>query len=173
LSCPFAQTRSIKNVRPMTSLSVYHRRRQHGARKRLAYSLLEVVMASGICASALVPALAVMRDGMALGEIIDTRHLLLLYGVSKMEEQLAVVGATWATGTVTGNFASDGQSSIRYSVTRSDSAANGGITNQLMNVSVTTFNDANGNGVMDTGEARLTFTTKVAKLVSYATKAGS
>ncbi len=130
-------------------------------------------MASAICASALVPALAVMRDGIALGDIIDTRHLLLTYGVSKMEEQLAVVGATWATGTATGNFASDGQSSIRFIVTRSDSAVSGGITNQLMNVSVTTYSDDNGNGSMDSNEARITLSTKIAKLVSYATKAGS
>jgi hypothetical protein len=142
-------------------------------RYRRAYSLLEVVLASTICATALVPALAVMRDGMTLCDIVDTRHLLLLYGVSKMEEQLAIVGATWATGTVTGNFAADGQSTIRYSVTRSDSPASGGLTNQLMSITVTTFSDANGNGTMDTAEARLTFTTKVAKLASYVTKAGS
>jgi hypothetical protein len=140
---------------------------------RCAYSLLEVVLASAICASALVPALAVMRDGVALGDIIDTRHLLLTFGVSKMEEQLAIVGATWATGTVTGNFATDGQSSIRFSVSRSDLAGNGGIPNQLMNVSVTTYSDDNGNSSMDASEARITLSTKVAKLVSYATKAGS
>jgi hypothetical protein len=147
--------------------------RHRNGRYRGAYSLLEVVMASAICASALVPALAVMRDGMTLCDIVDTRHLLLLYGVSKMEEQLAIVGATWATGTVTGNFAADGQSTIRYSVSRSDSPASGGITNQLMSITVTTFSDDNGNGAMDTAEARLTFTTKVAKLASYVTKAGS
>jgi hypothetical protein len=90
-----------------------------------------------------------------------------------MEEQMAIVGASWTTGTVTGNFASDGQSSIRFSVTRSDAPASGGLTNQLMNISVTTFSDDNGNGTMDAGEARITLTTKVAKLVSYATKAGS
>jgi hypothetical protein len=140
---------------------------------RRAYSLLEVVMASAICASALVPALAVMRDGMTLCDIVDTRHLLLIYGVSKMEEQLAIAGATWATGTISGNFAADGQSTIRYTVTRSDSPANGGITTQLMAITVTTFSDDNGNGTMDASEARLSFTTKVAKLGSYVTKAGS
>ena len=114
-----------------------------------------------------------MRDGVALADIIDTKHLLLTYGVSKMEEQLAVVGATWATGTVTGNFSSDGQASICYNATRSDSAVSGGITNQLMVVSVTTYSDDNGNGSMDTSESRIVLTTKVAKLVSYATKAGS
>ena len=159
----------------MSSISPLFRRNAICRRRRAyrAYSLLEVVLASAICASALVPALAVMRDGVALGEIIDTRHLLLTYGVSKMEEQLAVVGATWATGTVTGNFASDGQSSIRFSVARSDAAASGGITNQLMNVSVTTYSDDNGNSTMDTSEARIVLTTKVAKSVSYATKVAS
>ena len=142
-------------------------------RARRAYSLLEVMLASAICAAALVPALAFLRDGVALGEIIDTRHMLLNCGVSKMEEQQAIVGATWATGTVAGNFAADGQSSIRFSAVRSDSPASGGIANQLMNISVTTYSDDNGNSAMDTSEARLVFTTKVAKLVSYATKAGS
>lgn len=148
-------------------------RRHRRSRLRRAYSLLEVVMASAICASALVPALAVMRDGVALGDIIDTNHLLLTYGVSKMEEQLAIVGATWSTGTVSGNFAADGQAGIRFSATRTDAAASGGIVNQLMVVTVTTYSDDNGNAAMDTSESRLTFTTKVAKLVSYATKAGS
>jgi hypothetical protein len=146
--------------------------RPHGS-ARGAYSLLEVVLASAICASALVPALAVLRDGVALGDIIDTRHLLLTYGVSKMEEQLAVVSATWPTGTVTGNFAADGQPGIRFSCTKSDAPASGGITNLLMNVSVTTYSDDNGNSTMDSSEARVTLSTKVAKLTSYATKASS
>lgn len=143
------------------------------APKRAGYSLLEVVLASSICASALVPALAVMRDGMTLGDIVDTKHLLLIYGVSKMEEQLAIIGATWATGTVSGNFASDGQSSIRFNATCSDSAVDGGITNQLMAITVTTYNDDNANSTMDSSEPRLTFSTKIAKSVSYATRAGS
>src|SRR3954447_8622577 len=87
---------------------------------RRAYSMIEVVLASSICITAIVPALSMLRNGIALGEIIDTRHLLLTCSVSKMEEQLAIVGASWSTGTITGNFASDGQPTIRYNVTRSD-----------------------------------------------------
>src|SRR6478672_11002819 len=94
---------------------------------RRGYSMIEVVLASSICITAIVPALAMLRDGIALGEIIDTRHLLLTYSVSKMEEQLAVIGATWTTGTLTGNFAADGQSTIRFTVTRTDAATSGGI----------------------------------------------
>lgn len=140
---------------------------------RRGYSMLEVVLASSICLTAIVPALAMLRDGIALGDIIDTRHLLLTYSVSKMEEQLSIVGATWPTGTVTGNFASDGQSTIRFSVTRSDAAIDGGIVGKLMVVTVTTYSDDNGNSTMDSSEARTTMTTKIAKLVSYVTKASS
>jgi hypothetical protein len=151
-----------------------HRRRaKPAARLCRGYSMLEVVLASSICLTALVPALAMLRDGIALGEIIDTRHLLLTYSVSKMEEQLAVVGTTWSTGSVTGNFAADGQSSIRYSVTRSDAAVDGGIVGKLMVVTVTTYSDDNGNSTMDSSEARTIMTTKIANLVSYVSKANS
>src|SRR3990172_10186131 len=88
--------------------------------RRRAYSLLEVMLASTICATALVPALAILRDGMLATEKIDTRHMMLLYGVQKMEEQLAVVAATWTTAAASGDYAADGHPSIRYSVTRSD-----------------------------------------------------
>lgn len=142
-------------------------------RARKAYSLLEVVMAAGICAGALVPALALMRDGISLGDSIDKRHLLLMYGVSTMEQQLGIVAASWTTGTATGNFASDGHASIRYSITRSDSAGNGGISNRLMSISVTTYCDDDGNGAMGANEMRTTLTTKIGKFVSYATKASS
>ena len=142
-------------------------------RARYAYSMLEVVLASSICMSALVPALAVLRDGITLGDKIDTRHLLLTYSVSKLEEQLGIVGASWATGTVAGNFAADGQSSIRYTVTRSDAVVDGGIVGKLMVVTVTTYSDDNGNSAMDASEARTTMTTKIANLVSYVTKASS
>src|SRR6188768_1106602 len=115
---------------------------------RRGYSMLEVVLASSICLTALVPALAMLRDGIALGDIIDTRHRLLTYSVSKMEEQLAVVGAAWTTGTTTGNFATDGQASIRYTVTRSDAVVDGGVVGKLMLITVTTYSDDNGNNSM-------------------------
>jgi hypothetical protein len=144
---------------------------QHRARK--AYSLLEVVLASGICATALVPALAMVRDGVTLAERIDTRHLLLLYGVSKMEEQLATVAADWTEGTFTGNFAADGHADIRYIVAQSDEVASGGIVNRLMNVEVTTYRDADGDTALDADELRNIMRTKIGKFTSYENLAGS
>jgi hypothetical protein len=142
-------------------------------RARNAYSLLEVVMASAICATALVPALAFMRDGMTLATTIDAKHMLLTYAVGKMEEQLAVVGATWAEGTTGGDFAADGHANIRYTVTQSDAPASGGIDTRLMNITVTTYSDDDGDDTMDTSEARITVTTKISKLATYENKASS
>jgi hypothetical protein len=136
-----------------------------------AYSLLEVVMASTICATALVPALAFMRDGMTLATTIDTKHMLLTYGVSKMEEQLAIVAATWTEGSISGDFAADGHANIRFTVTRSDAPASGGIDDRLMSVSVTTYSDDDSDDTMDAAEARITVTTKISKLVSYENEA--
>jgi hypothetical protein len=138
-----------------------------------AYSLLEVVLAGGICATALVPALALLRDGMTVADNIDKRHLMVLYGVSKMEEQLAVVAASWTTGAIAGDFAADGHANIRYTVTRSDNPASGGIAGRLMNVDVTTYSDDDGDDTMDATEMRTTLTTKTGKLVSYENKAAS
>jgi hypothetical protein len=137
------------------------------------YSLLEVVLAAAICASALVPALAFMRDSASLGEIIDKRHLMAIYGVSMMEEQMAIVAATWATGTLDGDFAADGHANIRYTVTRSDAPASGGITSRLMAISVTTYSDDDADDVLDPSEIRTVLTTKIAKLVTYENKASS
>jgi hypothetical protein len=145
----------------------------HAYRASNAYSLLEVVLASAICATALVPALALMRDGVSLGETIDKRHLILIYGVSKMEEQMAVVAATWTTGTASGDFAADGHDNIRYTVTRSDDPASGGITNRLMAISVTTYCDDDADDLLDTSELRTVLTTKIGKLASYEYKASN
>jgi hypothetical protein len=138
-----------------------------------AYSLLEVVLASAICSTALVPALALLRDGMALAGSIDKRHLLLIYGVSKMEEQMAVAAAAWSEGTADGDFAADGHANLRFSATRSDDLANGGIVDRLMYITVTTYSDDDGDDALDAAEARTVLTTKIAKLVTYENKASN
>jgi hypothetical protein len=140
---------------------------------RPAYSLLEVVLASAICATALVPALLILRDGILAAEKIDARHMVLIYGVEKMEEQLAVVAGTWAQGSLAGDFAADGHPGIRYTVSRSDSAGSGGITDRLMSITVTAYSDDDGDDALDANEPQTTLTTKISKLATYETLAGS
>jgi hypothetical protein len=142
-------------------------------RKNVAYSLLEVVLASTICSAALVPALTLLRDGMTLANTIDKRQLLLIYGVSKMEEQMAIAAATWSEGSASGDFAVDGHANLRFSASRSDDLASGGIVDRLMSISVTTYSDDDGDDALDASEASTTLTTKIAKLVTYESKASN
>lgn len=144
---------------------------------RPAFSLLEVMLASALCAVALVPALAIIRDGISFAQQIDKRHQLLLYGVSKLEEQLSTVAAldtAWpGAAPPPGNFSAEGHPNIRYVVTWSDNPADGGLTDRLMNVTVTTFYDEDGDASQDSTEPSVTLTSKIGKLASYENKAGS
>lgn len=141
-----------------------------------AFSLLEVVLASALCAAALVPALVIIRNGISLARDIDIRHQLLLHGVSTLEAQLAAVAAldsAWpGSAPAPGNFAAEGQPNMRYQVTWSDDPANGGLTNRLMNITVTTYYDEDGDAAQDASEPSVTLTTKIGKFTSYESKAG-
>ena len=130
-------------------------------------SLLELIAGAALMAFALVPALEIMRDGMAWSRALDTREMLLNYGVSKLEEQVGVVAASWSTGTLTGDFAGDGHAEIRFVVDRSDDPADGGITDRLMNIDVTTYHDVDGDDALGVNEPQLVMTTKIGKFVTY------
>lgn len=134
---------------------------------------MEVVAASALMALALVPALEILRDGMKWSRDVDTREKLLLYGVSKLEQHTALVAASWTPSTASGDFAGDGHGDVRYDVVRSDDPSDGGLTNQLMNITVTTYLDQDGDDTFDAGEPNVVVTTKIGKFVSYELEAGS
>ena len=142
--------------------------RQGKRANRCAFSLVEMIAATALVAGTLAPALAVMRNAMAASREASQRNLLANYAVQALEYASGITLQTWATGTSTGNFASDGYPTLRYSVTRSDAPASGGLTTRLMHVQVTVFQDANGNLALDTNEIAVRARTKVAKLLTYA-----
>lgn len=135
--------------------------------------MLEVIAASALIATMLVPALAMMRDAMAMSRDIDQQNLLSIYAVSKIEEQMGTIAASWTTGAVAGDYAADGHSDIRFTATRSDAVVDGGLVDQLMNIDVTTYYDANSNDTLDAGEFSVDMSTKVGKFVVYESEAGS
>jgi type II secretory pathway pseudopilin PulG len=137
------------------------------ASARNGFSLLEMVMAAALIVGALVPTMAVMRDAMAKSRDLNRRNLLSNYAVRVLESQAAVVMTDWTNTTVTGNFNSDGHPNIRFSATRSDAPANGGLTNQLMHLQVTVFDDTDGDSTADANENSILYRTKVARLQSY------
>lgn len=146
-----------------------HRR---AARLRAAgYSLLELVLAIALVAGTLAPSLALVRDGMELSRTTDEKALLTNYAVGKVEEQLALVAASWNPGAEAGDFAADGFANIRYVVSRSDNPADGGLTNALMHIQITTYLDEDSDNVLDAEEQRCEFRTKIGKFASYEAKA--
>jgi type II secretory pathway pseudopilin PulG len=143
------------------------RKHTRASARRGAYSLVELIAATALVTGTLAPALAVMRDAMAVSRETARRNLLALYAVQVLEYSSGASMQGWTPGTTTGNFASEGHPAIRYVVTRSDAPANGGLTNQLMHVQTTVFDDANGNSTLDAGEESVRFRTKVARLLTY------
>ena len=147
--------------------------RRHPPRSTSGQTLLELIMATSIVAATLVPALALLRDGMALSRDIDRRNLLANYGVSTLEGQLAIVAASWSTGSVAGDYAVDGHPHIRFVVGRSDALSDGGIPGRLMNIVATAYDDQDQNDVLGTAEPRVVFRSKIARLATYTYEAGS
>jgi hypothetical protein len=129
--------------------------------------LLEMLAATALVAGTLAPALAVMRDAMAVSREGVQRGLAANYAVYVLENQAALVMQNWTNGTVTGNFSSDGYATIKYTAVKSDDPGNGGLTNRLMHIQVTAYEDKDGDSVADAGEVQVSIRTKVAKLTNY------
>jgi len=126
-----------------------------------------MIAATALMAGTLAPALVVMRDAMAVSREGVKRHLLANYAVKVLEEQSALVMQNWTNATSSGNFSSDGNSTLKWIAVKSDAPASGGLTNRLMHIQVTTYEDTNGNSAADSTELKVNFRTKVAKLLTY------
>jgi hypothetical protein len=138
---------------------------------RRGHSLLELVGATTIIAIALVPALRLMRDSVrAIGEL-ETSNLLATLCASKLEESLQRTAASWTSGTATGDFAAEGYPQLKFSLARSDAVAEGGIPGDLMSIAVTAWDDRLANNAWDTGELRVNFASKMARIVAYEAEA--
>ena len=141
------------------------------AKPQAAFSLLEMVAATALVASTLVPALSLIRDAMSQSREMNRRNLLANYAVRILEEQTALTARSWINATVTGDFSFDGYASLRYTATKSDAVIDGGLVDRLMNIQVTVFDDADGNLSAGVNELQVNFRTKVAKLVTYENEA--
>lgn len=140
----------------------------HPTKSRRGQSLLEVIAASTIIATALVPALRMMRDSLEVSRSVEEADLMSTLCVDKLEEHMSKVAGNWNKTTVSGDFAAlEGRSYLQFQVTKSDAVPDGGISDRLMAITAVVWNDVNGNGSLDGGEKKVTFGTKVSKFVSY------
>lgn len=152
---------------------------------RRGYSLLELVLSVALVAGTLVPALALLRDGLEFSRETDDRLLLSNYAVQKLEERLAIVATGWprvavepdpgqsSQGSNSGDLAADGFPFLRYTVTWSDLTIDGGLPDALMHVTSTTYIDEDGDDTFDANEPSCTFRTKIAQLATYNREATS
>ncbi|HMO87076.1 MAG TPA: prepilin-type N-terminal cleavage/methylation domain-containing protein [Lacipirellulaceae bacterium] len=136
-------------------------------RQRTGFSLVEMMAATALMAGTLAPALSVMRSAMAMSREAATRSLVANYAVQTLEAQSALAMQNWTNGTATGNFAGDGYPLVKFIAVRSDAPSNGGLTNRLMHIQVTAYEDVNGNSAADAGELKFSIRTKVARLNTY------
>lgn len=132
-----------------------------------AYTLLEVVIATFLMALAIIPAMNFMTTAIQTSSELETWNQLNLLATGKLEEQLAKAAATFTQGTDSGTFSDPGLSGMRYVATRSTASGDGGIDNRLMVLTVTVWNDENGNGGLDSGEPQVTYGTKLASMKYY------
>lgn len=135
--------------------------------QRAGNSMLELVAASTLIATTLVPALRIMAGGLRATRALTTSEALATLGASTLERALAQTSGDWSTDDATGSFASEGYAAIGFSVARSDNNSDGGIPGRLMAVQVTTWDDRNNNGRLDADEPSVVFASKVARLTTY------
>ena len=135
--------------------------------RRRGNTLLEVIAASAVIAIALAPGLRILRDAIVVGEQVETADALSTFCAGRLEASLAVTCASWNTTSETGDYSILGYPAIKYSVTKSDAAIDGGIPNRLIAITVTVWNDADGNSALDADEHRQQLGCKIAKMARY------
>ena len=70
-------------------------------------------------------------------------------------------------GSNSGDLAADGFPFLRYTVTWSDRAIDGGLPDALMHITSTTYIDEDGDDTFGANEPSCTFRTKIARLATY------
>lgn len=135
--------------------------------RRRGHTLLELVGATTIIALTLVPALRLMRDSLRVARETERANLLTTMAASKLEENLIQTAGNWNPTTVSGNFSANGYPTIKFSIVRSDNPGAGGMTDSLMALTSTVWDDLDNDNAWDVGEPRMVFASKLARNVAY------
>ena len=141
--------------------------RKTRSRRHSGQTLVELVAASLMLSVALVPGLRLLREGMKLSHKVETASIMSTLSASKLEQYMALAGATWDKTAASGSFASEGYANLRYSIVRSDDSVDGGIPDELMTITSTVWNDLDGDTTLDADEPDIVYSTKIARLAKY------
>ncbi|MFN3189041.1 MAG: hypothetical protein ACE361_00845 [Aureliella sp.] len=134
---------------------------------RHGQSMLELVAATTVISIALVPALRLTRESVGRMDELERHEDAVSLCTGKLEEQLAATAANWDLTTVSGDFAAEGRPELQFQVLKSDAVSEGGIPGALAAIHVTVWFDEDGGRDLDANEPRTTFSTKLAKVLSY------
>lgn len=137
------------------------------ARRRTAYSLIEVIAAIALMSATLVPAVSLVRDAMDTSIECDERQLLALYAVSQVEQRVAMISYNWSTGSASDDYAADGHANIRFNTVADDQPASGGVAGLLMDIRSTVYLDADADDVLDADELSCQYRTKLGRFATY------
>jgi len=135
--------------------------------KNAGQSMLELVAATIIISTAMVPTLRLTRNSLQTLERIEQSERCHFFCVSTMEEAMILTSGHWEIQPRNGDFSSVGWPNYRYQVTLSDSPAEGGITDALAVITALVWYDENGSGSPESDEVHCRLQTKLAKLQSY------
>ncbi len=142
-------------------------RRVRTNRRRRGQTLLELVGATTIIALTLVPTLRITRDSLRVGRDTAQANHLATFAASKLEEHLLLTAGAWSATNLAGDFAADGFPGLKFRVTRSDNAMDGGIPGALMAITATAWDDRDDDDEWDAGEPRSVFASKLARIAAY------
>ncbi len=134
-------------------------------------TLLEVIAASGVIATALAPALRITRTALLTADRLDRQERCLTVANDHIESLMARTVADWDTvvspTATTASAAVSGYPGMRARDLSTDAAAAGGVAGRLASVSTLIWYDDDGDAVHDSGEPSVTLATAVARLTAY------
>ena len=140
-------------------------------RRRGGLTLLEVLGASVVLATALAPALRITRSAVLAADRLDRQERCLTAANDRIEFLMSRAAADWdavVTGTLTdASAAVSGYPGLRASDVVTDSASYGGIPGRLAGVVTRVWYDEDADGVADAGEPQVLLATAVARMTAY------
>lgn len=134
--------------------------RQQQPRQR-GSSLVDVIAATVLTASVLVPTTRVLRDSISTGRRLQMQQQLLISCQDVLEAEMQAVSQGGRLRNSGGRLNTD-PGLLQYEVTSTDQTAAGGLPGQLIAVSAVVWEDVNRNQRQDSGEPHVSLFSKVA-----------
>lgn len=136
--------------------------------KRLGTTLLELTVASTILAVTLIPALRLLRDSLRQSRQLVAREVMATLCQGQVEQQSLLIATQWklTSGVDRQSGLESGFPNVLVAYSASDDSSRGGISDRLAALTVTAFDDANGNSRRDPDEPGVEFATKIARLTT-------